>query len=264
MNRTGRDIAVNKEKEIRNRFENTYRALVSEFFDKLMKLKISDDELNSYQSLFLPSCGTEYANQRMKIAVVGRSTNGWHDSLKEDLVRYFAGGYEMEFGFEEFQKKGPPKWNNQFWKYVEQFLLKVYGEWNVPTQGGNVFSTIAWGNRFAIEPVSNGVMWKQLSELADECGLTSLDNFIEVFQPNAIVYLCHNKTNSDTLLKGCVYKESRLPKNDCKWVLKSWKMKDVFILQSQHSSWLRYQHILKTDFGKIAGAELVSHCDIRP
>lgn len=257
---------MSKEEEIRNRFRNIYGMAVEKFFNELKMKKISNDELEPYSSLFLPSYGTEYAGQKTKIAVVGRSTNWWHDSLKEDVVRYFGGGYEMEFGFKEFQKNGPPKWKNQFWRYVEQFLVKVYGEWNVPIQGGDVFPTIAWGNRFAIEPVSGGTIWKRLSELADECGLTCLDNFIEVFQPDVILHLCENQEDSNAIFPMDTVCEAEVPPpiGGDQWVLRLWRRtKDVYILQSQHPSWLRRQKVSEADFGKIAGDELVKHCDFR-
>lgn len=201
----------NDESKLRMRFRAVYGPIVASFFDGLRGLGIPNEELKAIPSLFLPACGKTYAQQLIKVAVIGESTLGWRASLLDDMNKFEARRFDFEFSFGAFQDDGPVRWQNKFWQYHGAVLESIYKRRGALSNANPIFSGVAWGNRNAIEPYRNSgstvdvsavtpTNYRKVFRLADECGVSSLKNFITVFKPDVIIYTCHNNYGSDNII----------------------------------------------------------------
>ena len=274
-----------EELKLRNRFRAEYAPALEAFWDRVGKLGYTDEELWAVPGLFLPGCGSLYSQSLVKVALIGEGTNYWNDSLLQDLADWRAGKYNAEFSFSVLQEEslqnegvlcnGPTKWRNKFWRYLAEVLNSIYSTSNALEPSSPIFKGIAWGNRHAIEVYKpNGVgggiaidkitpsKVSALDKLADECGLTDMERFIRVFEPDVIIYTCHNRAGgSDYVLpKDAKLIEHPLyPKVGCPWVVKVYMTGDVLIIQTQHSSWVSKKHVTQGEYGQVIASILRRH-----
>ena len=96
------------------------------FFEKLNKLHVSDECLKAIPELFVPSCGKYYADSLVKIAIMGKETYEWGDSLYENLKDFEKGKSIISNSETRFRTEGPSKWRNPFWQYFAEVLALMY------------------------------------------------------------------------------------------------------------------------------------------
>ena len=256
------------EKRLREKFKAVYGPLVEGFYNELGNLNLSQKELNAVPSLFLPGCGKFYAQSLIKVAVFGESTLRWSDGLAIDLQRIHDKNYDLTISFKYFQEDGPVSWGNRFWKYHAEVLEKIYSRRDALAENNPIFSGVAWGNCFAIEPYRNsgsavdinsisGAAYNRIASIASKYRISGLEHFIEVFDPNVIIYTCRNNYASDSIFPhGCMLiSEYKQPEG---WIIKVWKYGKTNIIQTQHPSWLsQYRHVKAEIFGQRVAEKLV-------
>lgn len=264
---TNKTITI-AEKNLREKFKSVYGPLVENFYKELEKLHLSQKELNAVPSLFLPGCGKFYAQSLIRVAVIGESTLRWNDGLAADLQQIHDKNYDLTISFKHFQEGGPVSWGNRFWKYHAQVLEKIYSRRDALTECNPIFSGVAWGNCFALEPYRDsgsavdtksisGATYGQIASIANKYRISGLENFVEVFSPNVIIYTCRNNYGSDNIFpKGCILaSEHKQPEG---WVIKIWKYRQTNIIQTQHPSWLsQYKHVKAEIFGQRVAEKLI-------
>ena len=272
-----------EEKELRGRFRNAYGGAVSEFFGRLAAEGFTDKELWAVPALFLPGCGNLYAQSLVKIAIVGEGTNYWKDSLLGDLQDRKNGSYNLEFSFEVLQSEsgatgkltdGPTKWRNPFWKAAAEVLNKVYATHDALDGLSPIFRGIAWSNSYPIEKYKpDGVggavdkdaispyRLRKIQDIADECGLSSFERFIEVFRPNVIIYTLHNSNGSDRVFpKDVKHIDLINPIEGSAWIIRVYRSKKTLIIQTQHPSWVvGRKHVPIDEFGRAIAKVLIQN-----
>ena len=270
-----------EEQELRKRFRKTYGAAVDEFYMRIVAEGFTDKELWAVPALFLPGCGNLYAQSLVKVAIVGEGTNYWKDCLLTDLKDRKEGRYNLETSFDALQSEsavsgaladGPTKWRNPFWKAVAEVLNKVYDTHDALKCQNPIFRGIAWSNSYPIEKykpdgVGGGVARDAISPgrlyriqaIADECGLSSFERFIEVFRPNVIIYTLHNNNGSNRVFpKDMVQIDTRRPIKGNAWIIKVYRSKKTLIIQTQHPSWIiGRKHVSVDEFGKAIADVLI-------
>lgn len=190
------------------RMREVYQPKVDDFFKKLGALSLSSAELEAVPALLLPSWGTAYNAANVKFAIIGKEALTWStdigDSLKADLDAWQTGRYDVAASCNRFRDEGPTKWQNPFWQYVAAALAKFYGrpkEDIIGSANSPLANAIAWHNSHAVETfesrgVENGRIefghMESIQTSADACGLSSVKDFIDVFQPDVILYLYRN------------------------------------------------------------------------
>lgn len=247
---------TNEESLIRKNHETTYRPLVDAFFNECEKRSYTDEEFSAVPSLFLPACGSLYATSLVKLAVIGQETLRWGDGLDDDITAWRKGKFNVQYSFDIFQNEGPSEWQNRFWAYHFSVLEKVYERKGLLDDHNAVLDGIAWSNRFAIEcngtKIGDGEcrikeerFWS-LRGIADEVGLSSLDLFVRVFRPDAILYSCRNDAmGSDAVLKPFAQLVEKIEHDGFKiW---TWKLGRTWILQTWHPSYLAQYKGVSTD-----------------
>ena len=239
------------ENKLTKTFREEYGECTNVFFEGLMKLGLSDAEMNAVPSLFLPSWGDAYESSLFKIAIVGKETACWAnengDSLLCDIGAYNGGRYDVLASCKRFRTDGPAKWGNPFWQYSASALGKIFGadKNDVLTQDNIILRSIAWFNGHAIETMnSQGVeagkilpeKMESIQALADKSGISDFSRFIKVFKPNVILYFYRN--SGEEPLRN--FPECELCK---KWGenedIHEYYIDDTIVLHMRHTTWMR-------------------------
>lgn len=256
------------DKHIQKQRNLTYEPLCRMFFEKLNELHVSDECLKAIPELFVPSCGKYYADSLVKIAIMGKETYGWGDSLYENLKDFEKGKSINSYSETYFRTEGPSQWRNTFWQYFAEVLALMYDVDvnSVLEKDSPIINSIAWNNYHAIETYdSEGVDQSKITpgemnsiqEIAFDAGITNIDNFIDVFKPQVILYLYRNKKSYDS------YRPVDGLKLINKWgkdgFLHEYIHKGVVILHCWHSSYMARVSINKIDFAQAVCDALASH-----
>lgn len=251
-----------------NRYESIYRPLVERFFTKLDALNLTEKELEAIPELFIPSCGNLYPNSLIRIAIVGKETYGWGSSLFDALQRFKQGKYELTTSEYYFRSEGPVEWRNQFWQYAAMALGSLYklDKSVVLTKKSPIIRTIAWCNIHAIETyesqgVSDDIPPQKMTEIqniAFECGLTDIDNFIEVFKPHVIIQMYRKESDYDS--KRWIEKAEYFHNWGEGGFLNEYSYRNTIILHCWHSRYLQqYAGISEETFAHAVRDALTSH-----
>lgn len=62
----------------------------------------------------------------VKIAIMGKETYGWGDSLYENLKDFEKGKSINSYSETYFRTEGPSEWRNTFWQYFAEVLALMY------------------------------------------------------------------------------------------------------------------------------------------
>ena len=197
------------DKHIQEQRNLTYETLCRMFFEKLNELHVSDECLKAIPELFVPSCGKYYADSLVKIAIMGKETYGWGDSLYENLKDFEKGKSINSYSETYFRTEGPSEWRNTFWQYFAEVLALMYDVDvnSVLEKDSPIINSIAWNNCHAIETYDSGGVdqskitpdeMNSIQEIAFDAGITNIDNFIDVFKPQVILYLYRNEKSYDS------------------------------------------------------------------
>lgn len=258
MNAETRSPITKSEQFIRDKFDEIYGNLARKFYDALGKLDLSESELAAVPSLFLPSCGSLYAQSLIKLAVIGESSFKWGHGLGEDLKNIKEGRLDLSFSFNVFRQKGPVFWQNPFWRYHAEVLQNIYSRRDALEKTNPIFAGIAYGNRYSIEQYrenGTGVDTENISrENYDKIAkltrdIERLENFIDVFSPDIIIYTCRNDYGSDDIFppEAKLLCTEHQPEN---WDVKIWKYKKTKIIQTQHPNYLTRGRITSETYGR--------------
>lgn len=125
--------------------------------------------------------------------------------------------------------------------------------------------SIAWSNAHAVETYSSkGVSniispehMQAIQKIAFEEGLANLDNFVECFSPQVILYLYRSNSDSESwkFVEGAAYVRS-WGKDD---MLLEYNNKGVVILHSRHPSWMSKGNVSRETFASTLRETLSSH-----
>ena len=246
---------------LRESMNSKYSPLVEGFFTDLQNEKFSKEELEAVPSLFLPCWGEAYDTSSLKIAIAGKETfywaNDYGDSLFADLEAFKEGKYRPDASCVQFRKidQGPHRWRNQFWQYPASVLGMLYDtnkqdvlqEKKDDPYRHPVLQSIAWFNGHAIETYDSAGITKDkitadelatIQKMADKHGLSRFDTFIEVFQPDVVLYFYRDtwglsqRTFDDA--SGCEFRQS--------WgdgdAIQEFQIGDTIILNMRHTTWM--------------------------
>lgn len=259
-------MTLNHNEKLNERFKKVYGPITDTFFQNLSKLKMSDESLHCIPGLFLPSCGEKYEDSLVRIAIMGKETYGWTDTLKDNLHEAINGKYDLFMSQKEFRKTGPSEWKNPFWRYALSGIASMYGIDTLEVMSDKdspILKSIAWNNAYNIESWSSkGVSDEHLTpeQMNDIQNLTDefadIDKFIDVFNPHVIIQLFKNKADERSFRTVKKAKFVRTWGKDN--IIEEYLYRGVIILRSRHSTNLRY-NMKYREYGKIVREVLASH-----
>lgn len=256
------------DKHIQKQRNLIYDPLCRMFFKELNELHVSDECLKAIPELFVPSCGKYYADSLVKIAIMGKETYEWGNSLYENLKDFEKGKSIISNSETRFRTVGPSKWRNPFWQYFAEVLALMYDVAvnSVLEKDSPIINSIAWNNCHAIETYDSGGVdrskitpdeMNSIQKIAFDAGITNIDNFIDVFKPQVILYLYRNEKSYDS------YRPVDGLKPINKWgkdgFLHEYIHKGVVILHCWHPSYMARVSINKIDFAQAVCDALASH-----
>ena len=241
---------------IRDRMEEVYGSKVENFFRKIEQVGFSDAELQAVPSLFLPGWGENYGSTRLKVAIIGKETLGWstqHGSkLYDDVSAHKSNSYDVISSCLRFREEGPAVWQNNFWQYAITVLAKVFSVTKDDMMLGTnrLLKSFVWFNSHSIETygsktVNHSNILRErmdvIQQIADECKLNELDDFLDVFLPDVILYFYRNNSGvPDRIIPSFLKQHDRWGNGEDVY---EYQGKKIILLQLRHPTYNAYNGI---------------------
>lgn len=186
---------------------DVYKPLLDRFITELAKFPTS--EYAGIPHPFLPEIGKNYRLALKRIAIVGKETRGWGETLDTFIENYQKGKFDFSEEMAEFQNldfkdsawMGGVPTRSSFWGAWMNILAKVYGveDWKDIQRGkfDILLESFAWGNANSIETWSSagvdaGALGYNRAKSLSEKLFDSIELLIKAIDPHVVILTCSN------------------------------------------------------------------------